>query len=455
MKIKNLAVIAWRNIAKSPRRALLFGAAIFFSCFLLLFSQALFNGSEAQILRDMNQIITGETGIYWNSIKDYSRDEPQRAFASEFDPEKDEINRNSLDALGGYLKTHIDKIERIEPYIIRILTVHSGRITDKCLVYGIRAEDFRRLENIKVLQSPDSHELLLGENEILVSEDFADFLGVKPGGSITLSGKTMFGSQNALEVKARGFYKNKAPWINRIVFAQDSLARELLDVPAPYFSSQKIFFKPGVDTATFTSNLKLFLDTHGGVLTAETGKDAARFFSTMTESQKSILLLNTLILFLVIGMGLRSTTRMVLFQRMREFGTLRAIGFTRLDCLVMIVLEVLILGLIALGLSVILVLSLTWVLSHTGIRVPFKPLQFMFGGDIFFPLINPLDFLLSLGLIAFLAILSPFKPAGILLYNKITDILNLKQKRVYVIPAMIKSLFTHRKSVYKSFRETE
>jgi ABC-type antimicrobial peptide transport system permease subunit len=143
---------------------------------------------------------------------------------------------------------------------------------------------------------------------------------------------------------------------------------------------------------------------------------------------------------------MRSTMRMVLFQRMKEFGTLRAIGFSRVQCLYLVITEVVILGLVSLAVAVVGVVVFVLGFSSSGIRVPEGPLQYMFGGDHFYMRMALQDFILCVGLIAGLAFFSAFKPAGLLMYNRMTDILAGSQKRIFLTAAIIRG-FTRKGSV--------
>jgi len=442
---KTIWPIAWRNVIKNKKRSILFGFAIFFSCFLLLFSHAVFNGSGDKLKADTRETFKGHVGVYWTSIDEYEKADPARLFSSIVDVDKDKENRQSLLALENYLKEKKDNIDVVEPYILRGVTVYAGKEIINTHIYSTTDKAFKRLKKQKIYQPyQKENPLELNSTSVLISREFASTLGVEPGDYITIKAQTLYGSQNALQMKIQALYRNKAPWINNFIYASDSLARELLDYDADFFSVKKIYLKPGVDKNKFAIDLQNTLTQNGGTLTAEKASDIGQFFNKLSESQKNMFTIITIVIFIVIGLGMRSTMRMVLFQRMREFGTLRAIGFSRSHCLLMVVFEVFIIALLALTASVILVGIIVMLLNFTGVYVPPGPLQYMLGGDHFYLKLKVSDILLTVGLIAALTFFSTFKPAGILLYNRVTDILTGTQKRVFLYPAIIKNFIRER-----------
>jgi ABC-type lipoprotein release transport system permease subunit len=442
MNLRILLTIAWRNVIKSPKRAIMFGGAILLSTALLLISHALFNGSGDQIKMDMSEIVTGEVGVFWSSVLDYAKEESSRPFMSHFDTDYDAQNRAGLKALDAWLAAHPERVRLAEPYIMNQATLYaaSAAASERVSVYADSARDFQRLLDRGILQASDpAHPLAYRDNTVWLSVEFAQLVGVKAGDRINLATKTMYGGQNALEMIVGGTFRNKAPWMNRTAFTTEASARLLMDLDPGFGSAVKLYLQPGQDQAATAAELNAVLQTSGGRLVAEPFADCARFFTTLSESQKSMFTLFVVVIFVVVGMGLQSTTRMVLFQRMREFGTLRAIGYSRRHCLVMVIMETLLLCGLALAGAVVLDLAVVGVLSLTGVQVPPGPMQYMFGGDHFFPRLSPADFGLSLGLISALALLAPFQPAGDLLYNAITDILAGRQRRVWLLIAIVRS----------------
>jgi hypothetical protein len=76
--------------------------------------------------------------------------------------------------------------------------------------------------------------------------------------------------------------------------------------------------------------LRSYMDiTAGPLLRAEPQQEASTFFADLQRLQRSFYDAFVVFLLVVIGIGVRSLVRVSLFERIRELGTLRAIGFGR------------------------------------------------------------------------------------------------------------------------------
>mgnify|MGYP003936391807 FL=1 len=138
----------------------------------------------------------------------------------------------------------------------------------------------------------------------------------------------------------------------------------------------------------------------------------------------------------MIGIGMQSTLRLNLFQRMKEFGTLRAIGYSRFKCFQIVFLEVAILSfvfwLIAFGVASVIVACI----NINGIYVGSGAISYTLGGEYVFAEIHLLDVIKSFAVIIGFSLLSTLAPAIRISCQRITDtLLNRKSKKLlrYII----------------------
>jgi len=395
MKTQIIARIAARSIAQNPRRSILFGTAIFLSAFLFLLSAAVFEGSGNLITRDTREILTGDVGVFWKSIEDYSRDDPSRLFNSRRDADTTEdTEARAAKIVADYASAHPGEIASVRRHSLRRIVIGNGTNDKGAMLYSAAPADIGTLMKKDELEGALPGGLKLESGAILVSQDYALALGLSPGSSITVQARTLQGAQNAMDLRVCGVFRNKAPWINAVVFCTDEVGRELFDADAGAFDAAKLFLRKGTNPEAVASAISAEAKGQSLPLVAESIGVAGGFFTGISKSSKAASDFTAVLLFLVIGLGIHSTTRALLFQRIREIGTLRAIGYSTADC-----------AWISVAKSAFLALNLF------PIRLPAGPLLYMFGSDSFHPILKLSDLGLCAGLVGLMALLAPLQPA--------------------------------------------
>lgn len=138
----------------------------------------------------------------------------------------------------------------------------------------------------------------------------------------------------------------------------------------------------------------------------------------------------------VIAAGLLSTVRMSLFTRMKEFGTLRAIGYSRTRSFGIIFAEMFLLAALALAAAFVCTVILQAILGQTGIYVGTGPVSYGIGGERFWPQLRANDVVLAAVAITLFSFLATVGPGLKLCYHKITDLM-LKQQPRFFLPGRI------------------
>jgi hypothetical protein len=101
-------------------RALLTGLSISVSCFVLIVSNAVFNGADEQVLRSYYNLQAGHVLAAWSKIKRYDQADPERIFSSQFDTDEEEANREALNALSEFLEKNSDRVRAFYPSLVRM-----------------------------------------------------------------------------------------------------------------------------------------------------------------------------------------------------------------------------------------------------------------------------------------------------------------------------------------------
>jgi putative ABC transport system permease protein len=441
-----LLKIALRNILANHRRSLLIGLAIFISTFLLLSSNSIMNGVARQTLRGYINIQTGHVAVMWEKLHRTDPNDLSRFInlfeTNSFEVEKAALNQKSLDGLARFLREHHSQIKAFHPIIRRNAELISDRKVDSLLIYGLTAADrdlFLSTGTITLKEGKLTADQNYG---ICISREKAEADRLRLGDSVTIEVTTPYGAQNSLDFVVSGIYTNAAGYDNWYGFVSDANARELFDFDRGYFDFGKVFLKDPSRAEDFAKRLDAYLLTRGAALRSESYLRASPMYTNISRNMKT--LFNVFICFLLamISMGLRSTVRMNLFERMKEFGTIRAIGYSRRQTYAVIFLETFLLALFALGAALILTVILTLIFANTGVYVGTGPISMALGGESFYPRMEVADVLTALAVMLIFTLISTLKPGLRLCYQAITDILAKRQRPVSPVQIWLKTWLT-------------
>lgn len=171
---------------------------------------------------------------------------------------------------------------------------------------------------------------------VLVSRGISDLLGVREGDRLVLKVRTVAGAINALDLPVAGVFSAGNPVLDLIsVFVTADLAREL--ARSGDAVSHVALRLPDREQAD--AFVPLVRPVMGGSAEVVTWYDEARdILRTQDIRQKALNILSTILLLLA-GLGIMNTTLMAAYERVREVGTLRAMGMTRPQVLALFVLE--------------------------------------------------------------------------------------------------------------------
>jgi putative ABC transport system permease protein len=448
--MKKLAKIAFRNIIKNRKRSLFIGLAIFISCFILLLSDAFGNGTAAAIINEYYYQQAGDVILLWENALEIEKDSPSRIYLSQFESEKVKENKRALAGLSVFLRQHGSEIKNNFQVVRRAAVVVMAEDMIDVNVYGLSRNEWLFLEPKKTVTLEEGTFEAEPDSSVIVSRLIADAGNLKVGDWITLEVTTAYGVKNSLDYKITGIYKNGVPWNNDYIYMSAPDARVLYDFDPEDFDSMRIYLKDPDTQGTFTRELNAALGRETKVLQALEGPEASSFFTRQAEFFKNIFTFFVIFLITIIGFGIRATVRMNLFERMSEFGTLRAIGYNRIQILFIIFCEIFLLALFALLCALVSSTVIVLIAGRTGIHVGSEAASYLFGGDYLYPIFKLKDVLFAFAVILVLSLMAPFKPAMKLSWQKISDILLKRQDRSPLTIMMIRVFISRRKRVATS-----
>jgi ABC-type lipoprotein release transport system permease subunit len=289
-----LLKIAVRNIRQNRKRSCLIGLTIFISSFLLLLSNAAFNGIERQVLRGYITLQSGEVAVIWKGLKEVSPMDPGKflydlSFQVD-DDEQEAENRWALAKLGEYLEAKETEIKAFYPTVRRYgQLISTEKIDSSFKTYGLTPESRDFLLQTGAIQPVDG-ELPVEGYQVCISAMKAEEHQLEVGDWVIIEATTPYGAKNALDFQVGGIYANAAGYENWYGFMPESAFRELFDYDPGYFDVGRIYLHNTRKARGFARELDAYLTAETSVLRCESYAEASLFSPTIPGKSRPCLL---------------------------------------------------------------------------------------------------------------------------------------------------------------------
>lgn len=209
-------------------------------------------------------------------------------------------------------------------------------------------------------------------HEIMVAGRLAKSLGLEAGDPLTLMAATVDGAINGIDTTVVGIYTTGVRELDeRSLVVRVDTAQALLATTR--VSKLVVVLKDTQDTLAARSALLQRLDAGGHVLTVQTWSDLAPFYHQVRALFSGIFGFLGVIITVLVVLSAGNAMTMTVMERVREIGTLMAVGTSRLRIMTMFVVEGLTLGAVGGLLGLSLGYSLARALSASGIQMPPPP----------------------------------------------------------------------------------
>jgi ABC-type antimicrobial peptide transport system permease subunit len=174
-----------------------------------------------------------------------------------------------------------------------------------------------------------------------------------------------------------------------------------------------VLLKDDTQTAQTVTAIEAAGKLAGLPLKAITWQKAAGLIGQFATLMRVVLFTAVLIIFVVALVIINNALVMATLERVREIGTLRAVGAQRRFILAMLVLESVAVGLVFGALGTAVGAGLIAVLGKVGIAAGNDVLMFFFSGPRLYPLLASHNLALALGIVLVVSIVSSVYPAWI------------------------------------------
>jgi ABC-type lipoprotein release transport system permease subunit len=348
--MKLLLKLAWRNIFRNKRRTIIAGIAIGIGLTSLIYVDALFVGMKVSIIKEATASFLGQGQIHRDGYR-----------------ETQEVDKtiNDIDKLVNKLKND----NRIDKFTLRTFSlgmVNSPSNVRPMMLVGIDSEEEKYLSRIDDAILKGSFFKGNNQRDIIIGKKFAEILEVGVGDRIVITvsqAKTEEFSQEMFKVSGI-FYFNNPEFDKGIAFIRINKAQKMLNIGNRAHEIAlkfKNIDKKNIDKLSFWKEY------------SQDGNEALSWMKLLPQlkivfemTNLSIFIIG-LILFAVIALVIINSLFMSIFERMFEFGVLKAVGTGAFNIAKLIILESSSLAILSIGMGIIGGFILTYIYSKTGI----------------------------------------------------------------------------------------
>lgn len=344
--------LAWRNVWRNKRRTLITLASIGFGLAALLFQQSLIKSLQDQIVEKSTRTYTAHIQVQSNAVTDpkvpdFRIEDPERIYAA---------------------VQNIPEIAAWAPKVIFTGLVSSPSTSKGALVVGI---DPQREKDLTIIASylVEGEYLHAGKDrEVLMGVKLAKELDLRLGEKLVVMVQGADGSLSAESFRVCGLLRTGSPvYDGQIIYIQIQSAQRLL-VCGKEVSVVSIRARQTDHIEPLQRKLKeLLIQEPVKVLT---WKESAHEIVSIQEFQNAILLIVLLVIFSIVALGIFNTLLMSLFERIREFGLMMALGAKPSAVAALIICESLLLGIFGTVLGNAAGSALVFYFGKKGIPLP-------------------------------------------------------------------------------------
>jgi putative ABC transport system permease protein len=339
--------MAWRNVWRNRRRSLVTVAATTLAFTVMVLYSSLVQGYLIAMERNLLDLELGDVQVHDPRYQDDPSLYSSMADASEL------LAR--FDAKG-------------YPASARLLGFGLGAGADASAGVQIQGIDVARDRRVSRIYERvrAGHWLDPGApHEVVVGSQLARTLVVKPGDEIILLSQAADGSTANDIYTVRGVLQGVSEAVDRAgVFMTEAAFRRFFAFPD---GAHEIILRrpPGMDLDAFAASVREMAPNER----VQTWRELTPTLASLLDSARSIMVVVFLIVYVAIGILILNAMLMAVFERIREFGVLKAIGYAPAQVLLVILGECAVQTLLAIVVGLLLAWPGLWYLTRVGINM--------------------------------------------------------------------------------------
>ena len=350
-----LAKIAFRNIRRNRRRSLLSGTAIVVATMAITFLFSYITGFLGDYESNVVRYLTGHVRIRHVGYDENEQLNPLHLSVANY---KDVVRKLEAE----------DGVVAVVPRTRFFTAIYRNDQTFGGIGLGV---DFEREQQMMRIQDSLVQGRLprSGEREMILSAGLARELDLEVGEKLTLLTKNKYMGMSGMTFLVTGIVRFQVAGFNDSFFLMpiDTAARFLkMDNEA---TEVLVMLEDSRQADAFVERVRGILSNLGrDDLSVQAWTKVGMIYGMIRYAQ-NIYDIFALIFFLLASTVIVNTTMMVIYERMREIGTVAAMGMTPGEIVRLFFLEAFYIGAIAAFIGVLIGVAITLPLSRTGINI--------------------------------------------------------------------------------------
>ena len=330
--------LALRNLSRNKRRSIITALAVLFGCAAIVALQGINNGFVANLIEMTVESKHGAVQVF------------AKGYIGSDDPLKRSLPHDPN------LLRRIESVPGVQAVAPRIAfdgMVNNGSESTMFMATAIDPErEYKVCPKRLTRVSPGSQPLQPGrEGDALIGKTLAESLGADKGATLVMQAAGPHASTNALDVEISGFLPTQSvAESKRMATVRLRFAQELLRMNGQV-SEYTIGISNLAQADQVASAVRAAL---GPEYEVTTWADLDPATKTRVGSVLYVMLFIGGVLFLLVATGIVNTMLMSVYERVREIGTMLALGVRRWQVTVLFLAEALLLGLMSSALGVAL-----------------------------------------------------------------------------------------------------
>ena len=380
--------LAWRNIFRNKRRTLIAGIAIAIGLASLILSDAFMIGMENNIVKSATASFLGEAQIHGDGFRETQEVE---ITVRNFDEVITKLNQEEI-------------VDKFTPRTLSFGMVTSPADVSSVLLVGVAPETEIHLSQIDEAVNRGSYFTGDDNHDIIIGSKLAEILEVSLGDRLVVTvAQAETGDLSQELFRISGIYHfNMKEMDSGMAFIRLEKAQQMLGIGSRV---HEIAIKFKDKTYAVQEELP-FWETY-----SQSGNEAVSWTKLLPQLKAFFdmtgisLFVMCLILASVVVFGIINTLFMSLYERMFEFGVLRAVGTRAAGVRKLVIFEAGALGIVSIILGVILGFVSTLLFTKTGID--YRGIEFAGTTikDMLYPEMNVLQFIIyPIGVFIFMLI---------------------------------------------------
>lgn len=324
-----LILLALRNLTRNKRRSLITALAILFGAAAIVTLQGINNGFVVNLIEMTVESKVGAVQVF------------RKGYIGSDDPLKLSLpySRELMDRIA-----QVPGVVAVTPRIAFDGMVTNGAESTMFMATAIDPDsEYLVCPKRRARVSPGSQPLLSGkQGDMLIGKTLAESLGAKPGSTLVMQAAGPHASTNALDIEVGGFLpQQSAMESKRMATVRIGFAQELLRMRGQV-TEYTVGIRDLQHAEAVAARLRSVL---GPEYQVTTWADLDPATKTRVSSVVYVMLFVGGILFLLVATGIINTMLMSVYERVREIGTMLALGVRRWQVTALFLWEAIALGL--------------------------------------------------------------------------------------------------------------